>query len=125
MKAARASRRFPIQGGASVSWDDAIKAYAEYTARYGHCSSLERLADRGGLSAIQYAELRFRASQGPNENEAVARLIDHYEREREDLRSLLQALRRGSCWCEVGVGNPSASSHSDACDRARAVLGVL
>lgn len=36
---------------------------------------------------------------------------------KDDLCSgaLLLSLKRGSCWCEMGIGNPMVTSHSQAC----------
>jgi hypothetical protein len=39
-------RRFPIQGGLTVSWEAAERAYAAYVKLYGSSQSLERLAER-------------------------------------------------------------------------------
>ena len=36
---------------------------------------------------------------------------------------LLYGLRRGDCWCDVGIGNPMMSSHDKVCDEVRAFLG--
>ena len=35
-------------------------------------------------------------------------------------RELVRALKRGDCWCEMGVGNPSVKAHTGACNWARA-----
>lgn len=34
---------------------------------------------------------------------------------RQDTRALFVRLKRGDCWCEVAVGNPNATSHSEVC----------
>jgi hypothetical protein len=35
----------------------------------------------------------------------------------------LRGLKRGGdCWCEVAIGNPMYSRHTEACDKARAAL---
>jgi hypothetical protein len=40
------------------------------------------------------------------------------------LRRLLILLRRGECWCEVGIGNPALRGvHTDACSAVRALMG--
>lgn len=36
------------------------------------------------------------------------------------LRQILLGLKRGSCWCEAGIGNPIATKHSAACVSAMA-----
>jgi len=33
--------------------------------------------------------------------------------------SLIDRLRRGSCWCECAIGNPNASGHTSACEDAQ------
>lgn len=38
------------------------------------------------------------------------------------LRAVIGLLKRGSCWCELGIGNPMVRGHSDACRRAREAL---
>lgn len=43
----------------------------------------------------------------------------------ECVRNLMVALielKRGDCWCEMGIGNPNCRDHSRACKNARAVL---
>ncbi len=73
------NRRFPIQGGPSIPW----KAIApcEGQAKRNHSQSLERLAERGGLSAIEaFAVLESRplrdVMNGKISNEeALAKLV--------------------------------------------------
>ena len=49
-------RRFPIQGGLTVSWEAAERAYGTMQGvRQGQC--LERLAERGGFGIREYAWL--------------------------------------------------------------------
>jgi hypothetical protein len=36
-----------------------------------------------------------------------------------ELLEVIKALRRGSCWCGMGIGNPMVRQHSPACERAR------
>ena len=50
-------RRFPIQGGLTVSWSAAERAYHDYARRYGRGQSLERLAERGGFGLREFAML--------------------------------------------------------------------
>ena len=38
------------------------------------------------------------------------------------LSAALEAVARGTCWCEMGIGNPMATTHSPACVQARAAL---
>lgn len=49
---------------------------------------------------------------------AHARLIDEnvvLEAENKRWRWLVEKLKRGDCWCEVGIGNPMVPGHSDVC----------
>lgn len=47
------------------------------------------------------------------------------EAERDRLREALLNLKRGACWCEVGIGNPMVRGvHSNACQRALDVVGA-
>ena len=39
-----------------------------------------------------------------------------------ELLAVLKALQRGSCWCEMGIGNPMMSRHSQACLAAQAAI---
>ena len=39
-----------------------------------------------------------------------------------DMLAALEAVRRGSCWCGVGIGNPMMRGHSKACGQARAAV---
>lgn len=41
----------------SIPWDVAERAYAEYARRYGRAQSIERLAERGGLSVGELDDL--------------------------------------------------------------------
>ncbi len=38
----------------TITWEEHLEAYKEYSARYGNCQSAERLVERGGFG---YAEL--------------------------------------------------------------------
>lgn len=40
----------------------------------------------------------------------------------ERLRRALVGLKRGSCFCEAGIGNPMVSTHTRACREAQAAL---
>lgn len=47
------------------------------------------------------------------------------EAETARLREALLNLKRGECWCEVGIGNPMVRGvHSNACQKALDVLGA-
>ena len=46
---------FPLQGAQSVPWIFAERAYRYYAQRYGRDQSLERLAERGGFGASEFA----------------------------------------------------------------------
>lgn len=35
---------------------------------------------------------------------------------------IIQSLKRGSCFCDVGIGNPMMSRHSSECDAASEFL---
>ena len=50
-------RRFPIQGGLTVSWPAAERAYHTYARHFGRAQSLERLAERGGFGLREFAML--------------------------------------------------------------------
>lgn len=41
-----------------------------------------------------------------------------------DARDILPRLKRGDCWCEVGVGNPNAKNHSQGCILAQVAMAV-
>jgi hypothetical protein len=34
----------------------------------------------------------------------------------------LNRLKRGECWCEMAIGNPTVREHSKGCDLARAAI---
>lgn len=38
------------------------------------------------------------------------------------VREALEKLKRGDCWCEMGIGNPMVREHSPSCVAARAAL---
>lgn len=38
-----------------------------------------------------------------------------------NLKEIIQSLKRGSCWCEVAVGNPMVRGHSKGCIKASGV----
>lgn len=50
-------QRFPIQGGLTVSWEAAQRAYDHYVKLYGHGQSMRRLAERGGFGVKEFVEL--------------------------------------------------------------------
>jgi hypothetical protein len=37
---------------------------------------------------------------------------------------LIEALKRGSCWCEIGIGNPMLKHHTAACEHAGRMLSA-
>lgn len=39
--------------------------------------------------------------------------------------ALLRALKRGSCWCEMGIGNPMYRDHSVTCEQVQKFLKSL
>jgi hypothetical protein len=34
----------------------------------------------------------------------------------------LKLLKKGSCWCEIGIGNPMYKNHSEGCKIAQHIL---
>jgi len=40
----------------------------------------------------------------------------------EDFVEILEGLKRGSCFCEMAVGNPMVREHTEACNRAMKFL---
>lgn len=40
------------------------------------------------------------------------------------LADILVDLMVGTCWCQVGIGNPMVQTHSQACDRVRAIVSL-
>ena len=50
-------RRFPIQGGLTISRDAAQRAYDHYVKLYGRQQSLDRLSERGGFGIREFVEL--------------------------------------------------------------------
>lgn len=38
----------------------------------------------------------------------------------EDAEEVIRLLKRGSCWCEMAIGNPMFKEHSEACQKAQA-----
>lgn len=49
--------RFPIQGGLTITWEAAERAYENYARRFGREQSLKRMAERGGFGIREYAWL--------------------------------------------------------------------
>ena len=58
-------KRFPIQGGLSVTWAAAERAYDAYATKFGRRQSLERLAERGGFGVKEFAWLYLGARDQP------------------------------------------------------------
>ena len=50
-------RRFPIQGGLTVTWSAAERAYRTYSRLYGTSQSLDQLAERGGFGFYEFVRL--------------------------------------------------------------------
>jgi len=42
-----------------------------------------------------------------------------------ELVELLESLKRGSCWCEMGIGNPMNTWHTTACLQAQEIVDQL
>ncbi len=40
----------------------------------------------------------------------------------DELVKALKGVKRGSCWCEMAIGNPMVSSHDSDCKFAKRVL---
>jgi hypothetical protein len=38
-------------------------------------------------------------------------------------REVINKLKRGSCWCEMAIGNPMVKNHSQGCQQAQALMG--
>jgi len=39
--------------------------------------------------------------------------------------TVIRGLRRGSCWCEMGIGNPMVSQHTRTCLEASRLMDVF
>lgn len=52
-------KRFPIQGGLTITWAAAERAYAAYSRSFGTGQSLERLAERGGFGVLEFVYLYY------------------------------------------------------------------
>lgn len=50
------------------------------------------------------------------------RTVGRLRRRVQELGAALEALNRGSCWCEMAIGNPMVRTHSPECVQARAAL---
>ena len=61
-------------------------------------SRMDWTVDDNAKKAIQIADLQAQLSQVTQERD-----------------EFIKDLKRGSCWCEVGIGNPNMTSHSEAC----------
>lgn len=40
----------------------------------------------------------------------------------ELLTELIKGLKRGECWCDMGIGHPSCHEHSKLCKKVRDFL---
>lgn len=74
------------------------------------------------------AKVGYEQAEG-NYRKALLNLLSEQtinKRVSDDLRvalATIRALKRGSCWCELRIGNPMVRSHSAACDMARKIAG--
>ena len=39
------------------------------------------------------------------------------------VRAILHQLRKGQCWCEMGIGNPMVKKHSEICLAVQEIMG--
>lgn len=78
--------------------------------------------------ALREYELENYAPVEENAADWLALLVQRVrtaEAETGRLREALLNLKRGACWCEVGIGNPMVRGvHSNACQRALDVVGA-
>lgn len=81
-------KRFPIQGGFSVTWGDAEKAYKEYKRLYGGSQSLKRLGERGGFGLLEFVRL-----YSPLWKSESDKMVEH---------ALIRVLRESSLRVELG-----------------------
>jgi len=58
----------------------------------------------------------------PHESE---RIIGEIATELAQAKTLLRALKTGSCWCGVGIGNPMLKEHSEVCQKVREIYPDL
>jgi hypothetical protein len=60
---------------------------------------------------------------GVAENEIAGLLQLTIEcRDCKKLKEIIRGLKRGDCWCEMGIGNPMVSSHSPQCIAAQKAI---
>lgn len=52
----------------------------------------------------------------------MTRLTIDLEFDNADLRMALELLKRGSCWCEMAIGNPMVKNHSEGCKLAQRLM---
>lgn len=70
-------KRFPIQGGLTISWEAAQRAYDHYAKLYGRGQSLQRLAERGGFGIREFVELWYgRKDMADHENQFARALAE-------------------------------------------------
>ena len=93
---------------------------------------LENYAPVEENAADWLALLVQRTRQAERDNEVLEQDYSNCRRTRAEaeaetarLREALVNLKRGACWCEVGIGNPMVRGvHSNACQRALDVVGA-
>ena len=72
---AESDKRFPIQGGLTISWEAAQRAYDHYAKLYGRSQTLQRLAERGGFGIREFVELWYgRKDMADHETQFAAAL---------------------------------------------------
>ena len=73
-------KRFPIQGGLTVSWAAAERAYKHYCKQCGSSQTMEQLAERGGFGVLEfvyfYCDIAIIGGRRPSENRIAQVLAD-------------------------------------------------
>ena len=49
-------------------------------------------------------------------------IIETYYTSKFSLSEIFQSLKRGDCWCEMGIGNPMYTEHSKGCQMVQQFL---
>lgn len=75
LEAIEPGRRFPIQGGLTVTWEAAERAYAHYAKLYGRSQSLQRLSERGGFGVKEFVELWYGRKDMADHENSFARAL--------------------------------------------------
>jgi len=68
-------RRFPIQGGLSVTREAAERAYLAYAKFFGTNQSLDRLGERGGFGLREFVHLF--DGRNPSEPKDIDKMDDY------------------------------------------------